>query len=249
MLETLCIVCYPVHMNMGDNAKRADNQQGSPTTEVRSKKLEVGPKIQHPISKLQPLLFDPSETTRRTPYSPRVARAYLQGAFHDGTWNRTNKRTRFSQSNLGWLYILKVLLGDLGYTSWIYREGKARRVYVLETQANFLHLDFDPTKLKTAEEKIAYIRGFFDAEGGTPRHSEARFYVQLVQKNYRKLEMIKNLLQGLGIHVGHLHNPSTSVDPDYWRMFVRTRSLIDFVGTIGTWHPRKARELRVRMKI
>ncbi len=46
MLETLWIVCYPVRMNMGENALRADNQQGS-----RPKQW-----------------VDPSETTRRTPF-------------------------------------------------------------------------------------------------------------------------------------------------------------------------------------
>lgn len=214
-------------MNTSENAQRADNQQGS-----RPKPW-----------------VDPSETTRRTPYSPRVARAYLQGAFHDGTWNRANQRTRFAQSNLGWLYILKVLLGDLGYTSWLYREGKTRSVFILETQANFLDLRFDPRGLKSRAEKIAYVRGFFDAEGGTPRNPQARFYVQLVQNDYQKLEKIKEVLRQLGIVVGRIHNPSISVDPDYWRMFVRTESLIDFVGIVGSWHPRKVRDLRVRMKI
>ncbi|MFH1236074.1 MAG: LAGLIDADG family homing endonuclease [Parcubacteria group bacterium] len=214
-------------MNMGENAQRADNQQGS-----RPAKWP-----------------DPSETTRRTPYSLHIARAYLQGAFHDGTWNRTNKRTRFAQSNLGWLYILQGLLADLGHRSWIYREGKARSVYVLETQADFLNLSFNPKRLRTTEEKIAYVRGFFDAEGGIPRSPQARFYVQLVQKNRRKLEMIKDILQELGITVGKLHNPSQTVDPDYWRMFVRTRSFEDFVSTIGSWHPRKVEVGRARMKI
>ncbi|MBI2984006.1 MAG: LAGLIDADG family homing endonuclease [Candidatus Kerfeldbacteria bacterium] len=212
---------------MGENAKRADNQRGSRLLQW----------------------VDPSETTRRTPYSVGVARAYLQGAFHDGTWNRANKRTRFAQSNLGWLYILKVLLGDLGYTSWIYREGKARSVYVLETHADCLDLNFNPEELKTGEEKVAYVRGLFDAEGGTPRNPRARFYVQLVQNDRQKLEKIKYLLNQLGIIVGQMHNPSKSVAPGYWRMFIRTRSLTDFVGMIGSWHPRKVKELRVRMKI
>ncbi len=219
-------------MNIGENAISADNQQGS--RRVKAQALYA---------------IDPSETTRRTPYSVDVARAYLQGAFHDGTWNRTNQRTRFAQSNLGWLYILKVLLADLGYTSWIYHEGKARSVFVLETQANFLDLHFNPQELETIDEKIAYVRGFFDAEGGTPRDPRARFYVQLVQNDYQKLETIKHLLDQLGIMVGQIHNPSVSVDPDYWRMFVRTQSLVDFVSIIGSWHPRKVKELRVRMKI
>jgi hypothetical protein len=192
---------------------------------------------------------DPSETTRRTPFADGVTRAYLQGAFHDGTWNRANQRSRFAQKEIGWLYILKSLLGDLGYTSWMYREGKMRNVYVLETQANFLSIGFNPSGLRARSEQIAYIRGFFDAEGGIPHNPNARFYVQLVQNSRPKLEAIKVMLQKLGVAVGDLHNPSQSVDPDYWRMFVRTRSQAAFVNIIGSWHPGKVSILRERVKI
>jgi len=60
---------------------------------------------------------------------------------------------------------------------------------------------------------------------------------------------LKKLLVDLGIETGKIHNPSYKVDPDYWRMYVLARSQKCFVEKIGSWHPRKIRTLRKRMKI
>jgi len=187
---------------------------------------------------------DPSETTRRAP----PIKAYLLGALHDGTFS-SNKRFRISQVGTDWLKILQGLFRKLGYNSWIYKEGKYRKVYVLETLANFLDFNFNPLELKTEEEKIGYIKGFFDAEGGIPRDEKARFYIQLVQNDRGKLVKIKKLLNDLRIETGKIHNPSQSVDPDYWRMYVVAKSQQSFLKKIGTWHPRKIKALRKRMVI
>lgn len=185
----------------------------------------------------------PSETTRQAPQ----IKAYLLGALHDGTFS-SNKRFRISQSGTDWLKILQELFKKLGYNSWIYKEGKYRRVFVLETLADFLDFSFDPLTLREDEEKIAYIRGFFDAEGGIPRNKKASFYIQLVQNNREKLEKLKILLNDLRINTGKIHNPSRSVDPDYWRMYVLADSQKAFLSKIKTWHPRKIRALRKRQK-
>lgn len=60
------------------------------------------------------------------------------------------------------------MLMQLGYRSWIYREGKYRTVSVIETTADFLKNSVYPKQL-SKQEQIAYIRGYFDAEGGIPR--------------------------------------------------------------------------------
>ena len=190
--------------------------------------------------------IDPSETTRRT---PRLTEAYLLGALHDATYNARRKPHRFSQANIGWLEVLKQQLAYLGYKSWIYREGKTRFVYVLETSAKFLSLSFDPNQLTSTKEKIAYIRGFFDAEGGVPRSPDARFYIQLVQKDRSKLEWLRNELADLGIACGIIHNPSINVDPNYFRFFISTKSHEDFGKVIGSWHPRKRTVFESRVKI
>ncbi len=230
MLETLSIqgyLCY--NDNMSKNASDAVNQQGSPL----------------------PILLnwnDPSETTRRTPFSKGDVKAYLLGSLHDGTFS-SNKRFRISQKGTDWLKFLQKLFSFLGYRSWIYKEGKNRDVYVLETLANFLDFKFNPLELKKENEKICYIRGFFDAEGGIPRDSKARFYIQLVQSDKDKIEKLKKILSDLKIETGKIHNPSYKRDPTHWRLYILANSQKEFVKKIGSWHPRKIKTLRERMKI
>jgi len=211
---------------MSDNVSSADNQQGS----------------------LRQLADDPSETTRRAPFFKEIIKAYFLGALHDGTFS-LNKRFRISQKGTEWLEFLKEILRKIGYNSWIYKEGKNRDVYVLETLANFLDFKFNPEKFKRIEEKISYIRGFFDSEGGIPRDSNARFYIQLVQKDKEKLKQIKKILKDINIETGRIHNPSYKVDPNYWRIYILANSQKLFIKKIGSWHPRKIRTLEKRMVI
>jgi len=190
---------------------------------------------------------EPSETTRQTPFGrDSEIRAYLQGALHDAY--RRKNRIRFSQKGTEWLTVLKSLLDQLRYKSWMYREGK-RDVYDLETTAEFLDFKFDPRSLKTREEQASYIRGFFDAEGGIPHSRIAKFYIQLVQKDQEKMQAIKSILQSLGIKTGALHNPSRRVDPNYWRCFVATASHADFARIIWSFHPLKRARFAERMMI
>lgn len=188
-----------------------------------------------------------SETIRQAPFLKRVFLAYLNGAIHDATLNK-GKRVRFAQKEVLWLEKLKRLLTFCGYNSWIYKEGKNRNVYVLETLCKELSFNVNPTLLVTPEEKAAYLRGFFDAEGGIPR-KRGRFYIQLVQKNYEKIAAIKKTLLDLGIASGRIHNPSKRVDPDYWRIFIPVSHHKLFAGRISSWHPIKAKIFKERMKI
>ena len=209
---------------MSKNVLGAENQQG----------------------RLQVQTEEPSETTRQT---PGQMEAYLLGALHDGTFNIRRKTHRFSQTDIDWLLLLQECLKLLGHKSWIYREGKSRAMYVLETSAKFLSIDFDPCYLNTKAGRIAYIRGFFDAEGGLPKSPQARFYIQLVQKNKSKLEWIRSSLIGMGINCGVIHTPSKRIDPEYFRFFIATRSHQDFAKVIGSWHPRKHFIFESRVKI
>ena len=193
------------------------------------------------------VVIDPSETTRRAPFkTDKEIQAYLQGALHDAY--RRKNRVRFSQKGTEWLKVLQQLLNHLGYQSWMYREG-SRDVYALETTAEFLDFKFDILSLETSNEKAAYLRGFFDAEGGIPHSRTAKFYIQLVQKDKRKMQTIGEVLKSLGIHTGALHNPSHRVDPNYWRLFVSTASHADFARIIGSSHPLKQARFAERMMI
>jgi hypothetical protein len=62
--------------------------------------------------------------------------------------------------------VLKALLDGLGRRSWTYREGRSRKFWVLETSA--VVIAERPT-FSTSEERLAYARGYFDAEVG--RHA------------------------------------------------------------------------------
>ena len=191
--------------------------------------------------------LDPSETTRRAPSEGEI-KAYLQGALHDASLNK-GRRYRFTQSDRRWLEMLQQLLQIIGHRSWIYKEGKDRNVFTLETLASFLDFQFDPIGLSDIKEKLAYVRGFFDAEGGIPRKENAVFYIQLVQKNKPKLERLTEILSEVGIDCGKIHNPSVRVDPDYWRFFITTRSHKEFARLVGSWHLRKDAIFKRRMVI
>ena len=208
---------------MSDNPFGADNQQGSPP------------------------LADPSETTRRAPHS--ILKAYLLGALHDGTYSSLHKTFRISQSSKKWLEMLQNMFSILGHKSWIYKEGKQRSVYVLETTASFLDMRFDPLSLSSLEEQLAYVRGYFDAEGGTPHSSHASLYIQICQKNRSEIEKVKFILQNAGIQCGKVHNPSKAVDPHYWRVYIRAVSHQEFMSKVSSWHPRKYALFQKRMMI
>ena len=76
---------------------------------------------------------------------------------------------RYGQSDKSWLETLELMLGVLGHRSWIYREGRDRNFWILETSARFLTVSFDPTHLVGTREGLDYVRGYFDADGGLPR--------------------------------------------------------------------------------
>ena len=173
--------------------------------------------------------------------------AYLNGALHDASLNK-GKRIRFVQKDIRWLQVLQLLLKRINYNSWIYKEGKNRNLYVLETLCPELDFKFNPLSLINQQEQSAYVKGFFDAEGGVPRTMD-RFYIQLVQKNFQKVSALKKLLASLGIMSGKIHNPSKRVDPDYWRIFILAKSQKAFAQTISSLHPIKAEIFRQRMKI
>ena len=188
-----------------------------------------------------------SETTCQTPFTRGEILAYVHGAMHDGSLNK-RKRVRIVQRNITWLETIRNLLQTIGIRSWIYREGKMRNLYTLETVSKELDFKFDPLRLETKQEQVMYLRGFFDAEGGVPRNGK-RFYIQLAQKDYRKMEAVKKMLGDIDIESGKIHNPSKRVDPNYWSIFIPARHHRFFAETIGSWHPVKSKIFNERMKI
>jgi LAGLIDADG-like domain len=162
--------------------------------------------------------------------------SYLFGAAHDATISPRHSTVRFGQADVGWLAVLRLLLKERGQKAWMYREGSTRRFWVLETSARWLT---ERPAFSTSEERRAYARGYFDAEGGIPKDAAARFYIQFVQKDRTDIVKLRAILEDEGIACGKLHRPSRVADHPVWRFYVAAASQRDFVSRVGSWHPRK----------
>jgi hypothetical protein len=175
--------------------------------------------------------------------------AYLQGALCDGTYSALHHTHRIGQSDPRWLTTLTQILDLLHERAWIYREGRSRSYWVLETTAAFLNVGYDASSLVGTHEGLAYARGYFDADGGMPKSETSRLYLQFTQKSRGSLEVLVRILESWRVACGRIHNPSVAVDPDYWRVYVRAGSHERFLSLVGSWHPRKRQQINTRMKI
>ena len=225
-------ICKGFYDVRSDNPSGADNQQGSPSFPTSGG--DVTPQRLH---------------AELLAVGAKGLEAYLQGALRDATRSALHRTHRFSQSNVDWLTLVGTALSLLGHRSWMYREGRTRNLWVLETTAKFLSLDFDPLELVGTPYGLSYVRGYFDTDGGMPRDPKARLYRQLCQKDRASLESVVTVLDGWAIRCGRVHNPSVRVDPDYWRVFVRSCSHESFMRLVGSWHPVKRQQIQTRMKI
>lgn len=171
----------------------------------------------------------------------KVTKQYLFGLLHDATERGTTYR--LAQKNKEFIEFLAQGIRSLGRKAWVYKEGKRRNLWIVEFSKSLLK----NIKIKSRQEKIDYIRGYFDAEGGIARSPKVRFYLYFAQKDLEDLEEVKKYLEELGIMCGKTHNPSKKVDPNYWRFFIRAKSYKDFARIIGSNHPEKRRLLRMKI--
>lgn len=132
---------------------------------------------------------------------------------------------------------------ELGFGSWIYREGKNRSVWIVEFTKNTLK----NVKILSKKDKIDYIRGYFDSEGGIAKSSSVRYYIYFAQKDKKDLSRVKEYLEEIGISCGKIHNPSVKVDPNYWRFYIGVKSYVDFTRPINSSHPEKRKYLRMKI--
>ncbi|MFZ5366507.1 MAG: LAGLIDADG family homing endonuclease [Patescibacteria group bacterium] len=167
-----------------------------------------------------------------------MTKAYLLGALHDATERKTTYR--IAQKSKSYIEFLAEGIRSLGRKAWMYKEGKSRNLYVVEFSKSLLK----NTKISSRQEKIDYVRGYFDAEGGIARDPKVNYYLYFAQKNLGDLQKTKHFLEELGISCGRIHNPSKRADPDYWRFFIRAKSYEDFARIIGSDHPEKSHFLR-----
>jgi len=169
-----------------------------------------------------------------------MSKAYILGTLHDATERKYTYR--ISQKEREYVDFIANLVRKSGHRAWVYQEGKNRNLYVVE----FAKSALKGTKVQTEKEKVDYLRGYFDTEGGIPKKPGARLYIYFAQKNRNDIEKVKRYLEEIGVRCGKIHNP-TKKDPNYWRFFVSSRSYKDFVEKVGSWHPRKRQLLRVKI--
>lgn len=139
-----------------------------------------------------------------------MTKSYLLGVLHDATERKTTYRV--AQKSCEYIELLARGIKLHGCSAWIYKEGRERDVYVVEFSKSVLN----GFKLKTREDKIDYIRGYFDAEGGIAKDPRVAFYIYFAQKDLNDLLELKSYLEELGITCGKVHNPSKKADPYYW---------------------------------
>ena len=147
-----------------------------------------------------------------------MTKAYLLGALHDATIRKITYR--IGAKDLSYAEFLKKGITALGHKAWIYKEGKSRNYYIVE----FVKSILDQVALKSFDDKIDYIRGYFDTDGGIARSKNVRYYLYFAQKNKNDLANVKNYLEQLNISCGIIHNPSKSKDASYFRFFIKAES-------------------------
>src|SRR5947199_8574510 len=110
-----------------------------------------------------------------------MTKAYLLGALHDGT---VRKRTyRIVQKEQDYIEFLVKGIQSLRHNDWMYKEGQTRQLYVAEFSKSLLK----DVYITSQQDKIDYIRGYFDAEGGVSRIQSVRYYIYFAQKNLEDL--------------------------------------------------------------
>lgn len=160
---------------------------------------------------------------------------------HDATERKTTYR--IASKSKSFSELLKEGIKKFGSGAWIYKEGKNRNLWITEFSKTLLK----GTKITSRRDKMDYIRGYFDAEGGISKDANVRFYIYFCQKRKYDLLEVKQYLEDIGIVCGKVHNPSKKVDPNYWRFFVRSESYKKFASLISSNHPEKIKLLRKKI--
>lgn len=174
--------------------------------------------------------------------------AYLQGLIKGDGYIYKGKRKGIvvviTQKNKEFLREIEKIIEKDKINAWIFKQ---RGIFVLETKHP--NLFREPTLEKmTKEEKIHYISGFFDADGGIPRYPEnlppvtPYYYVQFVQKDKDFLEKVKSILENdFDINCGKIHQYDKN--KNVWRFFIKSSSLLKFLKLIKSRHPEKKRRI------
>ena len=86
---------------------------------------------------------------------------------------------------------------------------------------------------KTNEEKISYIRGFYQSEGCYCNYKANYFYINMTNKNKAILEKIASFLKDLGINISGIYRQHEA-QWERWKLYIyRQEEVKKFCKIIG----------------
>ena len=175
---------------------------------------------------------------------------YLLGALRDASVDvrkGKNYEIKFGQKNVAWLELInKMVVNTFGVSGRLNSNllRFTNKLFVLEM------LDISemcspqttwgtPSVLLSAstKQKLEYLQGFWDAEGGLPKTPETanQKYISFDQKNKEALIFLRELLCSLG------YNPTNlTFTGKVWQFrLTRKKELIRFANEVSSKHPEK----------
>lgn len=185
--------------------------------------------------------------------------AYLFGALRDGSIDirkGKNYEIKIAQKHNDWLKIIKNIIDKNFNTVSNINNGLVRvtRKKVVSEMIRLSDMEVPqinwntPSMIKKSNSDriiISYIRGFWDSEGGLPKHPEktkkaSERYISFHQKNKEALTFIRDKLINFGF------NPTkiTFCGKVFEFRICRKKEILRFYKEIGTWHPEKEKRLK-----
>ena len=209
----------------------ADNQQGSPSRPPLG--VDVTPQRLH---------------AELLAVGAKGLESYLQGALRDGTHSARHNTHRFCQSEkIGSTFLVwhcRCLVIAAGSIEKVERGicGCSRQPQSSWTWIRSI------TACRNSERSVVRS-GLLRCGWRNAQECSFTDVCAAVAKDKVSLENVKRILDSWNVECGRVHNPSVRVDPDYWRVFVRSRSHESFMRLVGSWNPVKHHEINTRMKI
>lgn len=176
--------------------------------------------------------------------------AYLLGASADAAiYSRAKKQEyciEYEQKNQAWLrFAIIPKIRDFFKKDLKIRKRKSGlyRIRLYSKSAYDLFREWRENLGLISKEsedfQIAYVRGFFDADGSAPIEKYGVRRIEFYQKDRKPLIVIANILEKIGIRVGKITNSR-----NIGQLIIRGKTgLMIFKDRIGSEHPNKIRAI------
>ncbi|HIH20902.1 TPA: hypothetical protein HA244_06575 [Candidatus Micrarchaeota archaeon] len=195
--------------------------------------------------------------------------AYLIGALRDGSFSEIPSqqiyRVRFYQKNRQWLeFISRIIEKNFGKKPGFYLDGR-HNVWCLSLTSKKVFQELSRLAEFTGDQgswltpswilngapvlRMAYVRGFFDAEGSvnsfektTLDFSEKNIRIYLAQANKPVLEELRKILLEFGVRCGRVCGPyfkKNSTTGMYALLVYGSKEVLKFYDCFNSTHPDK----------